>query len=238
MSASSTPTLWPSREKATARFAASDDLPTPPLPLATASTRQSAGRRITPSRSGAPPRSFCVSACRSSGVITSKESSTPVTPGDAGQRLLDLLLERVAQRAAGDGEDDRERDDAVVQLEVAHHVELGDRTPELRVDHLLERLQNLVAIDLHAASVAPRCRLRRLVPAAAGTPDPAGRQRLVERAAEPARSPAPRTDRCGRARPARSDAPSSTARPIASTSCCSSATAVGRRSDVPMNPGE
>jgi hypothetical protein len=88
-------------EKATARFAASEDLPTPPLPLATASTRQSLGSRITPSRSGAPPRSFCVSACRSSGVITSKESSTPVTPRDARERLLHLLLERVAQRAAG-----------------------------------------------------------------------------------------------------------------------------------------
>ena len=157
MSASSTPTSWPSCESATARFAASDDLPTPPLPLATAITRQSAGSRITPSRSGAPPRSFCVSACRSSGVITSKESSTPRDPGDAGERLLDLLLERVAERAAGDGEDDRERDDAVVQLEVAHHVELGDRPPQLRVDHLLECLEDLVAINLHAASVASRC---------------------------------------------------------------------------------
>src|SRR5439155_25010727 len=67
------------------------------------------------------------------------------------------LLERVPQRTAGDGEDDRERNDAIVQLQIAHHVELGDRTLELRIDHLLERLQDLVAIDLHAASVAPTC---------------------------------------------------------------------------------
>src|SRR5439155_11577958 len=77
--------------------------------------------------------------------------------GDTGESLLHLLREGVAQWTAGDGEDDRERNDAVVQLQVAHHVELGDRTLELRIDHLLERLQDLVAIDLHAASVAPTC---------------------------------------------------------------------------------
>ncbi len=33
------PGLWPSRARAAARFTVSDDLPTPPLPLATASTR-------------------------------------------------------------------------------------------------------------------------------------------------------------------------------------------------------
>src|SRR3954451_24182862 len=157
MSASRTPTRWPSCERATARFAASDDLPTPPLPLATASTRQSAGSRITPSRSGAPPRSFCGSPAAPflreplpllrrhdvEGELSSRHA------GDTGESLLHLLLERVAQRTAGDGENDRERNDAVVQLQVAHHVELGDRPPELRNDHLLERLQDLVAIDFH-----------------------------------------------------------------------------------------
>jgi len=75
--------------------------------------------------------------------------------GNTGESLLHLLLERIAQGTTGDGEDDRERDDAVVHLQVAHHVELGNRAPELRIDHMLERLQDLVAIDLHAASVAP-----------------------------------------------------------------------------------
>src|SRR2546422_4121677 len=37
-------------------------------------TRQLRGRRTTLSRSGAPPRSFVVSAWRSSGVITANES--------------------------------------------------------------------------------------------------------------------------------------------------------------------
>ena len=71
----------PSCEKATARFAVSDDLPTPPLPDATAITRQSRGSRITLSRSVAPPRSFVVSVWRSSGVITPKEREKPRTPG-------------------------------------------------------------------------------------------------------------------------------------------------------------
>src|SRR4029077_7493494 len=72
--------------------------------------------------------------------------------------LLHLLLERVAEWAAGNSEDDRERDDAVVDLNAPHHVELGNRPPQLRIDHLLERLQNLVAIDRHAASVASTSR--------------------------------------------------------------------------------
>src|SRR6266550_1251867 len=113
MSASRTPTLWPSCERATARFAASDDLPTPPLPLL---------RRH-----------------HVEGELSSRHA------GDTGESLFHLLFERVAQWTAGDGEDDRERNDAVVHLKVAHHVELGDRTLELRVDHLLECLQDLVA---------------------------------------------------------------------------------------------
>src|SRR6185312_11960122 len=44
---------------------------------------------------------------------------------------------------------------AVVDLDVAHHVELGDRTPELRVDHLLEGLENGFAIRGHASNLAP-----------------------------------------------------------------------------------
>jgi hypothetical protein len=32
-----------------------------------------------------------------------------------------------------------------VDLDVANHVELGDRAPELRIDHLLEGLQDVFA---------------------------------------------------------------------------------------------
>src|SRR5437868_9092932 len=79
MSASSTPTSWPSVANAAARFTVSVDLPTPPLPDATAMMRVVAGS-WTP-RVSAPPRSLVVSAARSSGVITSNRSSTDATPG-------------------------------------------------------------------------------------------------------------------------------------------------------------
>src|SRR5215471_11095037 len=80
MSASSTPTLRPCDDIAAARLTVSDDLPTPPLPEATAITRVVGSSWIALSSSGRPPRSFEVSAARSSGVITSKSSRTEPTP--------------------------------------------------------------------------------------------------------------------------------------------------------------
>ena len=49
------PDRRPSCENATARFAESDDLPTPPLPLAIAITRVSGSRRMVRSSAGALP---------------------------------------------------------------------------------------------------------------------------------------------------------------------------------------
>src|SRR5262249_59331626 len=100
------------------------------------------------------------------------------------ERLFHLLLERVAQRTAGDGEDDRERDNAVVNLDVAHHVELGHRTPELRVDHLLERLQDLVAGNVHEAERSARCRAQEPRTGRARYGGSALSQRLRKRTAE------------------------------------------------------
>src|SRR6266508_4143257 len=79
-SASRIPARCPSCDSATARFAASVDLPTPPLPLQTASTRVDASSERPFDRSCMPPRRFVVSACRSSAVITSKPSATRSTP--------------------------------------------------------------------------------------------------------------------------------------------------------------
>src|SRR5215470_5443931 len=103
MSASRTPVRRPSREKATARLAVSDDLPTPPLPGAAAELR----------RQGAPlvRRHHC------------KGEREAADTRNLCERLLDLLLERLTQRAARDREDDREGDDAVGDLDVPDHVE-------------------------------------------------------------------------------------------------------------------
>ena len=55
----------------------------------------------------------------------------------------------MAQRAAGDRQDDGDGDDAVAHLDVAHHVQLGDGPLELRVDHRLEGGEDRVATGLH-----------------------------------------------------------------------------------------
>ena len=90
----------PGCEEGDGGFAVSGDMPTPPLLDAMAITRQSRGRRITLSRSGAPPRSFVVGFWRSSGVITPKEREAPDAGGDGSQRLVDLPLEGVLAGAA------------------------------------------------------------------------------------------------------------------------------------------
>ena len=110
MSASRIPTRRPDAANAAARLAVSDDLPTPPLPDATAITRVVGSSWIALSASGRPPRSFVVSAARSVGA---HHVELELHRGDALDRTdlaRDLLLERVAQRAAGDRERDRDGD--------------------------------------------------------------------------------------------------------------------------------
>ena len=81
MSASTTPTLSPVAAIAWARLTVTDDLPTPPLPLATAMTRVSEpGWAKGISLAGLPPRSVSCRPERCSSVITPRLRSTPVTP--------------------------------------------------------------------------------------------------------------------------------------------------------------
>ena len=81
MSASTTPTLWPLAASAAARLTVMDDLPTPPLPLATANTRVSEeGLENGISGSGFPPRSWLWSERRCSSLITSSATCTLDTP--------------------------------------------------------------------------------------------------------------------------------------------------------------
>ncbi len=92
---------WPSRSNAAARFTESVDLPTPPLPLAIARTRVDAPTEIPFERPSTLPRSFCVSAARSSGLITSNSSETDSTPGSGSMcsRTWFSKLERSGQPA-------------------------------------------------------------------------------------------------------------------------------------------
>ena len=67
MSASSTPTVSPRAASAAARFTVTDDLPTPPLPLATASTRVVDGTSVGAAFSRAFQRARCIAAVFCSG---------------------------------------------------------------------------------------------------------------------------------------------------------------------------
>ena len=124
------------------------DLPTPPLPEATASTRVVAGS-WTP-RTSAPPRSWVVSAARSSGDMTSNSSDTEPTPGNDAtcSCTWSSKLERSGQPTTVS---------AIVTVtalavdpHVANHAELGHGLAQLGVDHPAERLQDLLVRRHHA----------------------------------------------------------------------------------------
>src|SRR6478735_390296 len=82
MSASTTPTLRPCLAIASARLTVTEDLPTPPLPLAIANTFvRLPGWENGISRWAWPARRVSCSPERCSAVITPSWRSTPVTPG-------------------------------------------------------------------------------------------------------------------------------------------------------------
>ena len=81
MSASSTPTVRPWRASGTARLTVIELLPTPPLPLAIASTLVVAGTCVSPACWRAFQRALSITALRSSGVISPQSMRTSATPG-------------------------------------------------------------------------------------------------------------------------------------------------------------
>ena len=170
-------------------------MPTPPLPLATAITRQSAGRRITPSRSGAPPRSFCVSACRSSGVITSKESSTPV---DARARRPEPAPPAAGtSRAAGSRRTVRTIVNATTPSWISTSRTMSSSVTGRRSSGSITCSRAFRTASRETSTrrmYRLRPGLRRLEPAAGRAPDPPARHGLAERTSEPSGSPASRAD--------------------------------------------
>ena len=79
MSASRTPTTWPRAARATARLTVTDDLPTPPLPDAMASTRVFGGTAVSGASSRAFQRARAMTAARSSASMVATRTSTERT---------------------------------------------------------------------------------------------------------------------------------------------------------------
>ena len=88
MSASRTPTVLPRAARAAARLTVTELLPTPPLPLAMASTRARSGTAVGAAFSLAFHRAFDITAVRSSAVISPQSIFAFVTHGWTSSRLL------------------------------------------------------------------------------------------------------------------------------------------------------
>ena len=103
MSASSTPTFCPPAASAAARFTVTDDLPTPPLPLATAYTRVSEeGWANGISRSGAPAAELALQlAALLLAHHVQVHRAPPVTPGSAATAAVTsrVMVSRIGQPA-------------------------------------------------------------------------------------------------------------------------------------------
>ena len=102
MSASTTPTLRPCAASAVARFTVMEDLPTPPLPEATAKMRV----RVSGSAKGiagpvCSPRSLSASARRCSSLMVCRVTVTSPTPSSSSNtaRVLSSMVSRIGQPA-------------------------------------------------------------------------------------------------------------------------------------------
>ena len=86
MSASRTPTVFPAAASAAAKFTVTEDLPTPPLPLAIARTRADNGTAVSVAFSRAFHLARDMTSVRSSGVISPQSIFTLVTQGCTSRR--------------------------------------------------------------------------------------------------------------------------------------------------------
>src|SRR4029453_8299646 len=127
MSQSITATRCPWAARPAARLTVTEDLPTPPLPEATASTRvvDSSPQKVI---------FFCCWAAQAGdnglALVLGHDPEVDLDPGDAGQGgdgRGDVPGDAVLERAAGHGEQDLDGDQAaVVDGDVLDHVEVGD----------------------------------------------------------------------------------------------------------------
>ena len=140
-----TPTAKPRWARAAARLAVMEDLPTPPLPEATASTRAPSGTALGPAEPWAFLRAMPIAVAFCSGVISVQSMPTEVTPGRPLARLTISRLSWARQRASGSGEGEGDADGTVgVDGGGLGHPELDDVGPELGVDDPAEGLEDVV----------------------------------------------------------------------------------------------
>src|ERR1700710_1366503 len=130
MSESSRPTRWPSCASATARLAATVDLPTPPLPLATATTWRTSGIR-----SGFWAIAFCAASSRAGGLTTlmltrasARLARPPPRRGGGGADPLHFVAHLLARRRVVGGHLEVHHHRAGARLDLVHEAE-GDDVP-------------------------------------------------------------------------------------------------------------
>ena len=139
MSASTMPTSSPRARSASARLTVSDDLPTPPLPDATAITRVRSSTAIWRSPSVRPPCSCSRNAARCASSMCVNPTVTSADAGHGADVHPHLRLEVRLERAAGNREADRDVHVLAVDVDRVDHAELDDIAPQLGVDDLRER---------------------------------------------------------------------------------------------------
>ena len=155
MSASSTPTRRPRAASAAARFTVTELLPTPPLPLDTASTRVVTGMVVSGAFSA---RVEAGPLHRGRLLLLGHLDPAHLHVGDAGEPVelrLDLAPDLGLERAAEGGERDVHRDDAVGgDGHVVHHPEVDDARLELGVHDPAEHPAD--GVDASAAGAGAR----------------------------------------------------------------------------------
>ena len=121
------------------------DLPTPPLPDATPMTVVRLPAWNGEGRSS-PVMSPWRRRLRSSSVMASIVTWIVATPGSGASGLGHAPLDLRLERAAGHREADRDQHAAAADVHVAHHPEVDDAAVQLRVVHVAQDAQHLVAV--------------------------------------------------------------------------------------------
>ena len=140
MSESIRPTRRRARSSASARFAATVDLPTPPLPDATATLKRTSGRmfaggggrRPAPRGGGGP------------GALTSSRIVTAETPGERAELLRRVALDLLGRARRLRRDLEPEGDVAAADREVLHETEGDDVAREPREPDGLQDLEDLL----------------------------------------------------------------------------------------------